>query len=194
MTVPVEPALEANEAAAATVKNKKTANSKNSISHQQHSTEEGEEATPKLVKVPSGTMPIQISASVPKKSNISAAEAKREFVLTLKQENQNFEVQAKDDGYVISGDDIILPSTAKGSNSNARYEIPENNLSRKAARILGSRKELEMHEFFVAHKRGQAFNADSGGNGEENAGADENISKIPIIDPSGDRQPSPNNE
>lgn len=173
LPAPVEPAFEANEAAAIVSKQENHIPQKKQM----------EEPTPKLVKVPVGSLPpLQITASVPRKSNVSTAEAKREFVRTLKQENQSFEIQAKDDGFVLNSDDIILP--ANDSNTKARYEIPDVSLSRKAARILGNRKEVEMHEFLASKKVGHSSEAEGAASS----------SVAPIIDPPGERQSSPSSE
>lgn len=60
----------------------------------------------------------------------------------------------------------------------SRYEIPDNQLSRKAANILAGRKEVEMHEFY--------------GRGDDNSESDDR-KLVLVADPSGDRD-SPEND
>lgn len=61
----------------------------------------------------------------------------------------------------------------------SRYEIPDNQLSRKAVIILAGKKEMEMHEFY--------------GTDEDNSECDDRkLVLVPNVDPSGDRD-SPEN-
>lgn len=61
----------------------------------------------------------------------------------------------------------------------SRYEIPDNQLSRKAVNILAGKKEMEMHEFY--------------GTDEDNSECDDRkLVLVPNVDPSGDRD-SPEN-
>lgn len=61
----------------------------------------------------------------------------------------------------------------------SRYEIPDNQLSRKAVNILAGKKEMEMLEFY--------------GTDEDNSECDDrNLVLVPNVDPSGDRD-SPEN-
>lgn len=61
----------------------------------------------------------------------------------------------------------------------SRYEIPDNQLTRKAVNILAGKKEMEMLEFY--------------GTDEDNSECDDrNLVLVPNIDPSGDRD-SPEN-
>lgn len=186
LPAPVEPALEANEAAASN--NKKQTPQKKLLQHRQNQQLHSEEQTPKIVKVPTGSLPpLHLSPSNPRKQQISNAEAKREFVRTLQHEEQSFEVQAKRDGSLLHREEFNEQSSRKTSNElesaplrTARYEIPDDSITRTAAKILGNRKELEMHEFLASRKSNIA------------AIDNDHTQKMPTIDPSGDRQLSPN--
>lgn len=164
LPAPVEPALEANEASS----NKRNVRTV--------------DATPNVVRIPTGSVPpLQIATNLPRKTQISDAHAKREFVRNIQQENQNFEIQARTE-------DVILPTpedlTRKpDGNGKARYEIPENHITRTAAKIIGSRRELEMHEFLTAKKL----------HGSVTVTTDKDDA-VPTIDPSGDRRHSPNDD
>lgn len=171
LPAPVEPALEANEGAASYGK------------HQKKRTAAEVEQTPNVVKIPAGSVPpLQVAQTIPRRAHITDAQVKREFVRTIQLENQNFEIQARNE-------DVILPTTSSraetpnGSTNKARYEIPDDYITRTAAKIIGNRKELEMREF-LASKKVHASSAD-----ESN-----DSSPVPIVDPSGERQPSPNDE
>lgn len=56
----------------------------------------------------------------------------------------------------------------------SRYEIPDNQLSRKAVNILAGKKEVEMHEFY-------------GRDDDISECDDRKLVLVPNIDPSGDR-------
>lgn len=172
LPTPVEPAFEANEAAV----------------HQNQSTSmhfnDNDNETPKLVKVPVGTIPpLQIIASIPRTNNNRDTVIRREFVQKLKNDNQNFEIQAKDDGFIMrSNDDCneqkrLLMLKCDLDDATPRYEIPDMNLSQTAVRILGNRKELEMHEFSSKRLAAVSPVTDS-----------KRKLKMPIIDPSGERE------
>lgn len=175
LPAPVEPALEANEAAASSSK------------HQERRASATVEPTPNVVKIPAGSVPpLQLATSIPRKTQITDAQVKREFVRTIQLENQNFEIQAQSDGVILSTANHDDTKTGgNGAGSRARYEIPDNYITRTAAKILGNRKELEMHEF-LATKNHQG-NASSPHDGNDSKA-------MPIVDPSGDRRQSPNEE
>lgn len=61
----------------------------------------------------------------------------------------------------------------------SRYEIPDDQMSRKAANILAGRKEVEMHEFY-------------GGDEDNSECDDRKLVLVPNIDPTTDRD-SPEN-
>lgn len=169
LPAPVEPALEANEGAASYGK------------HQEKRQAAAVEQTPNVVKIPAGSVPpLQVAQTIPHRAHISDAQVKREFVRTIQLENQNFEIQARNE-------DVILPTTSARAEtpngSKARYEIPDDYITRTAAKIIGNRKELEMREF-LASKKAHAASVN-----ESN-----DSSPVPIVDPSGERQPSPNDE
>lgn len=60
----------------------------------------------------------------------------------------------------------------------SRYEIPDNQLSRKAVNILAGKKEVEMYEFYGAD--------------DDHTECDDR-KLVPKVDPSGDRTDSPEN-
>lgn len=162
----MEPAFEANESAVNLDSKKSTLNHQNV-----------QNSTPKLVKVPAGSIPpLKVQSSIPRNTISREAECKREIVRKLKHENEQFEIQISqhDDGQMEEMVRKKLNNT--DTNSKARYEIPDINLSRTAAKILGNRKELEMHEFSASKKAAQQQHCD-GNKKEWN------------VDPTGDRQP-----
>lgn len=61
--------------------------------------------------------------------------------------------------------------------------MPENQITRVAAKIIGDRKELEMHEFMSSNMYGQFF--------DDDYYYDQDYVVVPSVDPSGDRD-SPN--
>lgn len=169
MPAPVEPAFEANEAA--TSANANSTNTRTRV----------DEPTPKLVKIPAGSLPpLQISAGPSKRSPITDAQAKREFVRTLQLENQTVpSVSAVEH---TRNDSQSSTGSQNENNRKSNYELPENKITRTAARIIGNRKELEMHEF-MSTRRSNDPNDD-----------DLMVKSLPIIDPSGERQSSPNDD
>lgn len=165
MPSPVEPALEANESAV-TPKNKNV-DKRSHLKEQAHSQLERQNSndeTPKLVRLPVGSLPpLTIS---PSKQNISIQ----------KNKIYDIEIQSEDIEYVgKTGGEVNSNATSK-----IRYEIPENSISRTAARILGNRRELEMHEFSSSKLASEDGISDSGRRIPTN---------MPEIDPSGERQP-----
>lgn len=166
---PVEAALEANEAS--------------NSPYNQKSRSQAKEASPKTMQISFDSIPpIQISTSS-RKTHISDAEAKREFIRSLKTDH-DFEIKGQDDGLdsrkCVADPHCSSPATninGASTHSLSRYEIPDNKITRTAAKILANRKELEMHEFMGMKK-------------SENISIEANRSndnKMPIIDPSGDR-------
>lgn len=179
--LPVEPALEANEAAAA--ENASIASDPRSLS-------------PKVMTIPTDTTILQEPS---RKSHVTQAEAKREFVRSLQNENKDFEVRVKDEATVMNASKVrrhsqplapAAPSSAtttKGTPTRKpRYEIPDDYITRTAAKILSNRKELEMHEFIAAKLQRATNNINIPSDRDD-------ISKLPIVDPSGERQ-SPSND
>lgn len=164
MPSPVEPALEADEAAV--LPNRKKVDKKTQPDERAKSEYQvSDEAPPKLVRVPAGSLPpLQISPSkqINRNNNIK---------------NNKYEIEIQTDTY----EDVGKADCEQNSNATAkvRYEIPENSLSRTAARILGNRKELEMHEFSSSRAIDEHKTNDSS----------RRIPAIPEIDPSGDRKP-----
>lgn len=126
LPTPVEAAFEANEVA---VSSNRRSIDKPATNDPQVKLEPTlvEAETPKLVRVPIGSLPpLHVSPSKQKHS--------------LRTFYQQVEVPKENIDYVGMTD-------ADAKSSNVRYEIPENGLSRVASLILGNRKELEMHEF-----------------------------------------------
>lgn len=189
---PVEPAFEANEIALNTNTNTKTPGTKQTVNpQQQHAVNTIPAATttatatasaattPTIartvadcVPAPSGTIPIQVNASRQANKIDHDARIRREFVRKLKIECDNY-------GTGMGANGINVRASAQNEKDDAangaRYEVPEMNLSQTAVRIIGDRKELEMHEFSAkvpmpqsAYTVGRTVN-------------------IPIVDPSGDR-------
>lgn len=167
LPTPVEPAFEANEAAV--TPNRKIIDKKVTTESQHNITESADSNTPKLVRVPIGSLPpLQISPSKQINSN-------------------NNSYKNKTINEIVQCHDIECIGNADGESSSTnpitkiRYEIPENRLSRTATLILGNRKELEMHEFSTA----KHINVEITENDDNNR----RTPKLPEIDPSGDRQP-----
>lgn len=165
---PVEAALEANEAALSpNRKNVDKTTQPNEATHTKLERQVSDESPPKLVRVPAGSLPpLQISPS-------------RQF-------NSNNNNNYNRNKYIEMPDDECEDVGKAGGevNSNAttkvRYEIPENSLSRTAARILGNKRELEMHEFSssrLLNENGDGYSS-------------RRIPAMPEIDPSGDRKHS----
>lgn len=179
LPAPVEPAFEANEAAASFSKKQE----KRPVA------EPADEQTPNVVKIPVGSVPpLQVAPSIPRKT-LSDAQAKREFVRTIQMENQNFEIQARNEDVILpTTSNIALPSGANNGGNGAikaRYEIPDDYITRTARKIIGNRKELEMHEF-LASKKMQGSSSTTH--------ESEDTRAMPTIDPSGERWPSPIDE
>lgn len=173
--LPVERALEANEAAAAEV----------ALADANADT-----ASLKIITIPSNTVLQEPS----RKSHLSQVEVKREFVRSLQNENSDLEIRVKDAATIMNANQErcqSLPSTSTASSNKstptrkARYEIPDDYMTRTASKILANRKELEMHEF-IAAKLNRATNNINIPNDRDDA------SRLPIVDPSGERQSSPN--
>ncbi|XP_055324041.1 TBC1 domain family member 5 [Sitodiplosis mosellana] len=170
LPTPVEPALEANEANEAAVSSHRRNVDKKIKSNERIrpklEQQTSDEATPKLVRVPAGSLPpLKISPS--------------------KQINSNSNVKNKKYAVDIQRDDLeYVGKTDTQANSNTmanvRYEIPESSLSRTATLILGNRKELEMHEFSFSKLANDPIIGTNSGR---------RIPTMPEIDPSGDRQP-----
>lgn len=174
LPTPVEPALEANELAINTNGNKTTPQS-NPVAATQSNVATGisnnvtASTVPKCVQAPSGTVPIHMDASKPMRKIDQDARIRREFVRKLKIECDNYGIAAG-----ISESNRASGSSDNDATYNFRYEVPDINLSNTAVRILGNRKELEMHEF---SKKSSIPQSTTGGRPVS----------IPIIDPSGDR-------
>lgn len=177
---PVEAAFEANEAAVPSNK-VPTQNGKITIN------ESNDDPTPRLVKVPIGSIPPLRISSIPRNTISREAECKREIVRKLKYENEFIEVQLNpnDNNHI----EVVSSTKSDGldANGKARYEIPDISLSRTAVKILGNRKELEMHEFSASMKK--ARNREQQQQllqPQDNDDKSQNISLR--IDPTGDRQ------
>lgn len=124
----------------------------------------------------------------------SEREAKKDFVQALRRKNE-FEVVVNDDSIVDTMSTPVTIDTSSdssdtelsvGRGQRSRYEIPDDHLiSRKAKKILGDKKEVEMQEMFTMT---MAF----GGMTSRNE-RDRDHLLVPIVDPSGERD-SPVNE
>lgn len=169
--LPVEPAMEANEAAEVT-------------------SPEPQTNSPKVITIPTDT----ILQGPSRKSHLTQAEAKREFVRSLQFEDNSLEVRVKDEETIPNANNIPGHSQSSSSTSSsargtptrkARYEIPDDNITRTAAKILANRKELEMHEFIAAKLNKVSNNVNIPSDRDD-------VSQLPIVDPSGERQSPPN--
>lgn len=158
LPTPVEAALEANEAAVMPIR--KIIDKRMKSNDRLHTKVEqpSDESPPKLVQVPFGLPPLQISPS------------KQNKIIT-----QPVELHGDDFEYVGKADSKDNSTLI----SKVRYEIPENSLSRTASLIIGNRKELEMHEF--SSSKGSPHHISSG------SASGRNRPTLPEIDPSGDR-------
>lgn len=175
LPAPVEPALEANEGAASY--SKKQDKRATAVA----------DLTPNVVRIPVGSVPpLQLSTAIQRKMQITGAQAKREFVRTIQLENENFVVQTRKEDAVMQRPPSAESSNGdKGAAFKARYEIPDDYITRTAAKIIGNRKELEMHEFLPS-KRVQ---------GNASTRPERNDAKtMPSINPSGERRTSPTDE
>lgn len=161
---PVEAALEANEAALSPKrKNVDKITQSTEAPHAKLEHKVSDEAPPQLVRVPAGSLPpLQISPSRHINSNNN--------------NNWNRHIEMAD----VECEDVGKAGGELNSNATTkvRYEIPENSLSRTAARILGNKRELEMHEFSSSHLLDENGDGYSGGR----------VPAMPEIDPSGDRK------
>lgn len=171
---PVEPAFEANEAA---VPSDKVPTPNGKITKN----ESNDEPTPKLVKVPIGSIPPIRISSIPRNTISREAECRREIVRKLKYENEFSEYQLSP--YDSDHIEVVLSTKSNGfdANGKARYEIPDISLSRTAVKILGNRKELEMHEFSASMKKAQQQQ-------QQQIDVDKSPNVLWRIDPTGDRQ------
>lgn len=167
LPTPVEPAFEANEAAVPLHRRNVDKKTKPFDQRMRPKLEKqaSDEATPKLVRVPAGSLPpLQISPSKQINSNSN-------------DKNKKYTVDIQHDDFVYVGKADIDTN----SNAKVRYEIPESSLSRTATLILGNRKELEMHEFSFSKLGNDPIVGENSGRRNPT---------LPEIDPSGDRQPS----
>lgn len=183
LPAPVEPALEANEAAAS--------NSKHQVKRKADAVA-AVDPTPNVVRIPAGSVPpLQLATTIPRKTQITDAQVKREFVRTIQLENQNFDVQARNENVILpptsgAGSRIEANSGGNGAVLKARYEIPDDYITRTAAKIIGNRKELEMREFLASRKMR--------GNASSSAHECNDTKAMPTVDPSGERRQSPSDE
>lgn len=167
---PVEPALEANEITLNTNGNNKRSKSKLEDNTQLNALPNAaaaataEEVAPECIQAPRGTIPIQTNTVKSKKVDHDAR-IRREFVRKLKIECDN---------YGIDSNGTNRTALPHDQTNGARYEVPDIKLSQTAARILGNRKELEMHEF-------------SAKSSPPPTSVGRKVD-IPIVDPSGDRR------
>lgn len=181
LPTPVEPALEANEANEVAVslhrnrsvdkkiKSTERIHPRLEQQQQQQHQQASDEATPKLVRVPAGSLPpLQISPSRQINSNSNVR-------------NKLFSVDIQRDNFECVGKADDTEQNIKNNITNVRYEIPENRLSRTATLILGNRKELEMHEFSFSKLANDPICGTNCGR---------RIPTMPEIDPSGERTPS----
>lgn len=74
---------------------------------------------------------------------------------------------------------VPVETAAMPAIRRSRYEMPENQITGIAAKIIGDRKELEMHEFMSGKMYGQFF--------DDDYYYDQHYVVVPNIDPSGDR-------
>lgn len=126
-----------------------------------------------------------------RKTYKSEKDSKRDFVKTLK-ENE-FEIVVNDEGIVDTLPNALANlSSSDSSEENevttarkSRYEIPDDHLiSRKATKILGNRKEVEMHEFKVISESSNPISRPINENVQRRHS---DYACLPVIDPSGDR-------
>lgn len=156
--------------------------------------------------IPLATSPIPSDAPSnaivkPRRRYSSEHAAKRDFVRQICNE-PNFEIvtmSSEDNDFaVVKPTSLAIMTLADGSSTTAavpmdtasmppirrsRYEMPENQITGIAAKIIGDRKELEMHEFMSGKMYGQFF--------DDDYYYDQHYVVVPNIDPSGDRD-SPN--
>lgn len=181
MPVPVEPALEADEAANEVL-----------VSNSQQNSHQPRAQSPKVITIPSDAI---LQTTPPRKTYLTQAEAKREFVRSLQSETNSLETRALDAGIILSSNNMHAhhthsqPSTSMVTPVSGtpirkpRYEIPDDYITRTAAKILANRKELEMHEFIAAKLNKVSNNINIQSDRED---------AMPIVDPSGERQSPPN--
>lgn len=161
-------------------------------------------------RAPSSSLPATSNAQKTRKNYRSQLEAKRDIAEMMRHHNNtdnDFEIVVKDDAGTIetfSSYNVRLSSSSSpdcsdtdqcgtadraGRPHRSRYEIPDDHLmSRKATKILGDRKEVEMHEF----NRKLAVAADLTVDHRHRC-LSRDLLNVPDVDPSGDRD-SPINE
>lgn len=141
-----------------------------------------------------------------RKAYKSEKDSKRDFVESLKRNESEFEIVVNDDGLIdtlttslhsnlSSSADSSAEDNEYNSTRKSRYEIPDDHLiSRKATKILGNRKEVEMHEFKTIASRPSSSSSSSGSKNQlQQQRRHSDYSCVPTIDPSGERD-SPTNE
>lgn len=156
-------------------------------------------------KLKTSTIPV---AQAPNR-NVRKTEhqSKKKFVEALQRSDNEFEIVVNDDGIL----DILpgnlqhrsSPDSSDTETTNAplngaigrrsRYEIPDDHLmSRKATKILGDRREVEMHEFRRKQRSSSSSSLELTGDVSRRIYSRDFLS-VPDVDPSGERD-SPINE
>lgn len=144
------------------------------------------------------------SQSLSRKVHNTEHQSKKNFVEALQRSDNDFEIVVNDDGIVdtLPGN-LQLRSSPDSSDTEtinapplaahrSRYEIPDDHLmSRKATKILGDRKEVEMHEFRRKLSSSSSSCELTGDVSRRSHNRD--LLSVPDVDPSGERD-SPINE
>lgn len=139
-----------------------------------------------------------VAKSVSRKAQNTDHQSKKNFVEALQRSDNEFEIVVNDDGIVdtLSGN-LQLRSSPDSSDSEttnatppgprSRYEIPDDHLmSRKATKILGDRKEVEMHEFRRKHSSSSS-SGELSGDALRRRSHSRDFLSVPDVDPSGER-------
>lgn len=148
-TLPVECAFEVNEPASESASSEPSRFIRSSLPN------------PSLTFSPAPVIPPATTNRIYRRSE--GDDARRSFVQQVQRaDNNEFEISVSPTGVLdpLAYDEILYTSPAvdaaqmdgnesSSSSSGARYEIPDDGqlMSRKATKILGDRKEVEMHEF-----------------------------------------------
>lgn len=147
-----------------------------------------------------------VSKSISRKVHNTEHQSKKNFVEALQRSDNEFEIVVNDDGIVDTlPANLQLRSSPDSSDTDttnvptygiagrrSRYEIPDDHLmSRKATKILGDRKEVEMHEF--RRKRSTSSSSLELTGDVSRRSHSRDFLSVPDVDPSGDRD-SPTNE
>lgn len=184
-SLPVERAFEVNEPATISQRS-----STSSISSESMKSARSQHPPSLAITTPTASSSTTLESTPPKRTHRRSEgdDARRSFVQQVKRaaDNNDFEFVVSPSGVLdpLAFDEIVYASPAvdaarldgsSGEPATNGYEIPDDGrfMSRKATKILGDRKEVEMHEFNSRLAARQAMQAGEG----------HHVNAGPMVDP-----------